>query len=397
MPLGILKLITVLFAIYSFIPSYFTGFSFIALLLKLFRYGYIAGMCADFFLNFRIDKKTTVWTTLYYICLVCSTIFYSGMDASLLRSLIKTAGFTILIINFYSKYRRCLIEYLLKIIAVIGEVGAVMNFITILLFPGGLYVTAKTGEACWLYGHKNSLLLEIIIPLFASAVVFRSEKTYLPSVRTYIFAAIIVVSAILSGAGSATVCMAVLILLLLGLNVPVIRKGITMGKGICLAIILNVAIAIFRMQGMFSFLIVDILGKDLTLTTRTAIWDAALQYFRASPVLGVGYLFLGDLYKMIILSETHSYIIGILFHMGMVGVFVWCIAYILLILKSKTVKNNIIEKICAIFLFTYLIQGISENIFAPAAELKGFLILLMCYYLPFLSMERKRSVYKTGI
>ena len=47
-------------------------------------------------------------------------------------------------------------------------------------------------------------------------------------------------------------------------------------------------IVIFRMQELFAYIIVGLLKKDLTFTTRTRIWDASMLYFTRKPLLGYG-------------------------------------------------------------------------------------------------------------
>lgn len=382
MPLWFIKIIMTLFAVSNFVPEYFAGIQPFAIIIKLSYYGYIVGILVEFFVDHRVEKKVTVWVVLYYVALGCSTVIYSRYNIPLLRSLIKSSVFTIVTINFFAKYIQQLSNYFLKICAEIGEVGALLNLIFIVLFPTGLFVTTKTGEACWLYGHKNSLLISIFIPLFASFIVYRDEKTDRISIRTFLLAFIVFLSGILSGASSIIVCMTLMILMMGLLNNCKLNRYVTIGKCICIPIIINVAISFFRVQKIFSFIIVDILGKDLTLSTRTTIWDYSLQYFAKSPIWGVGYLFPGDLYKMILLSGTHNFIIGILFHMGVLGIIIWIIAFGTIIYKNGKIKWNPIMGICATFLLVYFVQGITENIFAPVTELKGFLLLLMCYYLP---------------
>lgn len=382
MPLYFIKIIIALFAVSNFLPEYFAGMQPFAILLKLAYNGYLIGMFVEFIVDKKIEKKITLWVIIYYLCLMCSTVIYSGYNIPLLRSFVKNAAISIVVINFFAKYIRSQSNYFFKICAGIGEVGAILNFFSIIFFPAGLFITAKTGEPCWLYGHKNSLLIAIIIPLFASAVIYRNQKTGRISIRTFLFAFVILISAILSGASTVMICMILLILMMFILSSHKMRTYISMKKCIYGPFILGILVAFFRIQNLFSFFIVDILNKNLTLSTRTIIWEYALQYFKESPVLGVGYLFPGDLYKMILLSSTHNFIIGILFHMGVLGVIVWTIAFSAIIYKNKKSKCNQIMRICAVFLMIYLIQGITENIFAPCMEMKGFLFMIMCYYLP---------------
>ena len=47
-------------------------------------------------------------------------------------------------------------------------------------------------------------------------------------------------------------------------------------------------IVLLRLQNIFSFIIQNILGKDLTFTGRTRIWDNAIEFIKARFIIGYG-------------------------------------------------------------------------------------------------------------
>ena len=50
----------------------------------------------------------------------------------------------------------------------------------------------------------------------------------------------------------------------------------------------TISIVVLRLQELFSFLIVDVLHRDLTLTTRTIVWDKAFDVIESAPIFGYG-------------------------------------------------------------------------------------------------------------
>lgn len=375
----------VLFSFTVAFPEYLTTISVLGILYKLSYYGYLVLMLMDLILfkekKIRL-KKEPVWVGLYFGVLFISTVLFKGFEILLLKSLIKTAIITIIIVNFLVKYKKYILGVFFKICAWLGEIGAIVNLILIVLIPNGLLRTQKTGEPMWLYGHKNSLFMSLFISILASAILYYRRDKERVSLRTYILVGIVLVSGVLSNAGMVTVCAFLLLAFLLLLGIRTVKNQITMTSCILIPLAINVLICIFRIQNIFSFIIVDILGKSMTLSGRTMIWDAALEYVHMHPVFGVGYLFPADLYEMIVLSTTHNWIIGFLFHMGIVGVLLWVVSLGHILHRGKVLSKNYVMKILAIFMFCYMVQGITENICGPIMELRFFVFLTICCCLP---------------
>ena len=57
---------------------------------------------------------------------------------------------------------------------------------------------------------------------------------------------------------------------------------------VIISIVIFVSIVFLRLQEVFSYLIVNILGKDLTFTGRTVIWDYYINEIKNSWVIGYG-------------------------------------------------------------------------------------------------------------
>lgn len=91
--------------------------------------------------------------------------------------------------------------------------------------------------------------------------------------------------------GNGKVCS---ILLLIGfiffeiIKVPMINKP--MKKVILGNYILFFLMVVMNKLNVFSFIIVNLLHRDLTLTTRTTIWKIAMEKIASDPIWGNGYL-----------------------------------------------------------------------------------------------------------
>lgn len=80
-----------------------------------------------------------------------------------------------------------------------------------------------------------------------------------------------------------------------------------------------VAVYVFHVQRLFSFLIVNILGKDITLTQRLGLWSRAIEMIIEKPIFGYG----NKRYGAIILREyyywyAHNLVLDVLLEGGLV-------------------------------------------------------------------------------
>ncbi len=100
---------------------------------------------------------------------------------------------------------------------------------------------------------------------------------------------------------------------------------------ICTILLLGIGITFFKIQYLFSFIIEDILHKDLTMTGRTNVWNIGFDGFFSSPILGCGFI-----------SKTidNGYV-QLLFMGGIIGTIAY-FTFLFLALKAFC-KNRIIH------------------------------------------------------
>ena len=112
-------------------------------------------------------------------------------------------------------------------------------------------------------------------------------------------------------------------------------RAISMRTLVIAEIALCLGLVLFQIQESFSFLLVNILQKDVTLTARIRIWSNAVQLIREHFWIGIGDL---TTEKMRIVlgwgaSHAHNYYLNTQLHYGLVGIVNW-----LLILHYSTRK-----------------------------------------------------------
>lgn len=88
---------------------------------------------------------------------------------------------------------------------------------------------------------------------------------------------------------------------------------------------LNILFVIYRIQEFFSYFILNVLHKDLTISFRTLIWDQVLAAIKDKPLLGYGY----ETAKGIAMhchggNHPHNYMLTLLLRGGFLGFISYC-------------------------------------------------------------------------
>ncbi|MDD3241996.1 MAG: hypothetical protein PHQ64_04440 [Bacilli bacterium] len=232
-----------------------------------------------------------------------------------------------------------------------------INFLTIFLNPTGMY-SSKTGYIeNWFLGYKNTHILFIIPAIMFSFLCEYKEDKKL-SFPDYLLLAVSIISTIKVNNGTGLIGIFIITIFILSKKVFDNKTIFNIKNYIITYIASFLLIVFFRAQNIFSYLIVDILGKDITFTGRTFIWDKALLYIKQKPLLGYGNVSF-EFNKYIF--STHNAILGILHKTGIIGL----TAFVIFVLKGINPlwknRDKYISKFVSIVIFSYLLMMITES------------------------------------
>ena len=327
-----------------------------------------------FYLANRKLSKIILAIGIYFLVSVLSTIWNGGDYYKLLTSFGKPIGFCMLV--------EASLEYnarkTVKILCYIFGIEVIANLITIWLFPNGMYTTnyfLKFTEN-WLLGYDNLHILFILPALCLSMI--HAEYTKKSFVAKLCIVAMFSTSVYITWSAASIVAISVWILLWLYVEITNNYRILSIGKVVGAHAIFFFSIVIIRMQNLFEWLIVDILGKDLTFTGRTSRWDAALRMFQEKPLFGWGVVD-SELTRSRLegFSHCHNHYLQILYQTGIAGMVCFLITLFLLFKPIKEMEN---KKIAFFFLNTllcFLIDGQIEAIMTTVT-LYG-LITMACH------------------
>ena len=110
-------------------------------------------------------------------------------------------------------------------------------------------------------------------------------------------------------------------------------------------------IVMLNLHELFSFFIVNVLGKSITISGRTIIWSKAKAYIAASPVFGYGNEPLATLMLKFGINHVHNIILDILYRQGIVGLLCYLV---MTVIYGKRLMKYRSDRTCAFLAFIFL-------------------------------------------
>lgn len=255
-------------------------------------------------------------------------------------------------------------EELLYSLSFTTGIYLIINFITVLLFPKGLYAMHSmydNDQLCWLLGYKNTMCRFVALSLGINLSYSYLNKGKIET-KQYLLGIISIITVIKVGSATTLVAICLLYSSILFFNKIKIPKFINLFNIFVFYGIVTFLIYKFNIQEKFSFLIVDILHKNLTLTSRIFIWDNAISLITARPLFGYGILEQTVSQSLIKASHPHNFYLYHLFTGGIIGLlFLSNVMY----KTSKILVKNSEKIICKLNLFVLvmiLTMGVTESL-----------------------------------
>lgn len=329
-----------------------------------------------YLLNFKFNKETIAlmlfWTIMSITC-ICGE--YSSLKTML------NIFYPIVAITFYLDLGiRYECEKVLKISSLVFLTLCFINLITILLYPTGMYhdILYTTN---WFFKYDNTHIFMFYPAILISYICtqYNNDNNKFYKI-IFIFQIIIILSCIFICKSATSMVAFVLIMFYLLFSKKIDKISWMNPKSYLLVyIVIFVLFVILRIQNIFSWFIVDILGKDLTFSTRTYLWDSIIEYIKLKPILGYGiedtYIFrnkLGSLFY----THAHNTILDVTYKAGVIGLLLHFITLIFPINKLNANKKSKLSKfISIIFLGLFLMM----NFEARQEKIGLYIILIIAF------------------
>lgn len=153
--------------------------------------------------------------------------------------------------------------------------------------------------------------------------------------------------------------------------------------GLICAVVLFQVLVCFNGKGIennetATWFIVDVLGKDITFTNRTELWDSAMRLFASSPLMGYGYP-TSDWYYSNLASTAvgpHNMILGFMIYGGIIGTAIFVVLLLYTLVQVLKVKDRFATALYAM-VAVLLLMSLMEMYSLPMIS---FMIILTYYY-----------------
>jgi len=324
--------------------------------------------------------KSTVLLLLGYFMILVSTVIHKRSINDALTVLVSPVGM-ILLFDYGAKKGK---DFFISVIKTILVFSVIVNFVSILLYPNGMYYNAGY-TANWVLGYKNAHV-RYIVPAIALCVIESEKRSGYIRLRDYLLMLIGMVSCILAHSSTGIVGITVFSLLVIADNNRnrFIKRFVRFLLHPVSIIVMTIALYYVILWGDTTFLggiIQKYLGRDLTFTGRTFIWKRCFEYISASPITGVGYINSSDFFRLInvgIGSHPHNYLIGILFYGGIASFGFFLMSYVNMIKSFRDNHDYTPIRICLWSVLAFVIMGVSDVLLF--STFFHALIVLIDYY-----------------
>lgn len=302
--------------------------------------------------NFNIAQ---ILSFVFFLAMIITTLINNGSFMQAFRTVFIEALSTLYLIHCLTQDGK----WTIKILANVSLLLMTINYILFVFFPDGFgiyisgYATGPDSRLNFL-GKDNNL---IFFSLFALVMILLADIKQYKKIYAVIIVAVTMTS-VWSGTGMIGCTLVVLyILLVKDKRIDKFFKWQTLSV---LNIAAFISIVLLRVQDRFAFIIVDILGKDLTFTGRTSLWDLALYYISKKPVFGYG---ITD--KFLVMQSGTAYSPHNLFLQILLtgGVFTFSLFVIYYLVSVSKLNHKIYgsSNLIAVVLSIYLIVSLTES------------------------------------
>ncbi len=271
---------------------------------------------------------------------ICGTIISFCMLAELC---IKT--------NCHIFFRAVIIIYNLLIWA---------NFLLYLIFPHGIVKDNYYGNEYHLLGIRNGLP-PLFIPIMGLAVLYSAVNGKKMTLTSLSLLLCITITTIITWSATGVVgwfFMTVYIIFIYRSRLTAVFNSLFLYLLYALAFI---SIVLLRLQYYFSYIIEDVLHKNITFTGRTDIWDISINLIKRSPIIGYGvYEGHGFVFYRGQYYYSHNAILEILIQGGAIALIFFIAMLVVSCISLYRHKNNHISGIITFTVFTLLSMMIME-------------------------------------
>lgn len=317
------------------------------------------------------------WIFGFFLILAIITVVKGGAINAVIAYFMNSLGITLLIYNAMKESPKMAI----RVLASVFSAFIYLNFLTLLIAPEGFNGSFLIGR------NYNQIGMTLVCGMVTNVVAFNMGKKSLTSVLILCLVALF--SPIITGSMTSTVgCLVTIVFLFF--------KKQEQKRRLLIAFVTFYAIfqgfVVFMQSDVSSvrfitYIIEELMGKDLSFTDRARVWLLAIDMIQDSPALGYG-LQNNDWFDFYFeVKSAHNVIFQMLLYGGYV-----LLGYLILMIICSV--RNALKKPSA-SAYTILL-GLCTVFFMMMMENYNLVlilyILIMTYHSPYLSESKKKTI-----
>ena len=360
---------------------------------SLFAFTHLGSFCLLFYRPsslFKVLKRDIILLSLVFFA--AASVFWSSNPSNTLYTLIKLMGTTFF--GIYLSTRFTSKEIFRFLLYVLGF-GAISSLIFAIILPS--YGVMSSGEWQGIYRHKNLLgRLMVLNTIFLLLVKSTSLSNNLLNKAMILLSILLVISSSSKGA----LIYLISLILIASVCKFFLWRDVVAIPAFLISLVLILGVTSWLLSNL-EYIVVDVLNKDITLTGRSDIWEAAIEMIGRRPYLGYGYSgfwhgFNGPSEYIIrvtqwpLIPHSHNGFIDLSLELGIVGLCIFCLGLLSNLFKAA-LRASRIKSTQALWPLIYLLSVLIFN-FSESGILKENSIFWVLYVVAcFSSFKMTRS------
>lgn len=356
---------------------------------------------------FRNKKKIStpvLFATVYSAIIFISTVLNNGEIVSCLVEGLSLIALFMLSDSICQKS----VSRFLRIIYPIFYTFVVINFITMLIYPNGMYMYVMDGAYHWVsnfnwfLGLENAMIIYLLPTLVYTYIIYLQNNSKWNFFNCLLISAICIYIPIVRWKAATMVCFAlffIVVILSIWRLIPDLFNARTY---VILNIFFFVGLVLTGMkggivEGIVTYVAETILHKSDTLNVRMNIWGVVLNLIKEHPILGYGYEATRIVTDKMKYNSPHNQYLWIIYRGGLVQftVFAW---FLWKTAKSLFVRKEYLGvKIVSIGLCVSLLMWQTEAITAYPIMIFLVFAFYFCDNREYLAMLDKFAIKKIRI
>lgn len=231
--------------------------------------------------HFRKPNRLILWTLIFSMILILSTVINNANIAGSIRYLIPIISVLLWCEIAFKYFPKRALQFLVFYYLII----AVMNIISIYLFPEGLFIDDYE-NIFYLIANRNDMA-PVLIPSMCLFLFYRNLRSKDSILNTLFAVAFFTFPLFKLWTGTGVTLAFICLMLALIWKFKFFARLIKYKTLIYIAASIFILICVFQIV-LFSGFIENFLHKSLTFTGRTYLWSQALDRFKGSWLYGYG-------------------------------------------------------------------------------------------------------------